>query len=124
MKAYSIDLRERVIHSWENGRGQMWIASEFEVGISTVKRWINLYKQTGSVEACQQARMKPTIQAHDLAAIQAMVDGEPDASLGHYIEQWARGHGVVVSQATMCRALQRANRPKKKDAQGHRTRRG
>jgi transposase len=114
MKAYSVDLRERVIKSWENGRAQRWIAREFTIGLSTIKRWIKVYQETGSVEPRHQERMKPLIKESDLVALQTMVDVDPDASLAKDIEQWAQKHSIKVSQATMSRALKRANRPQKK----------
>jgi transposase len=42
------------------------------------------------------------------------VDSASDATLDQHIEIWERTHGVRVSPATMCRALQRAKRPRKK----------
>jgi transposase len=113
--AYSNDLRERVVRSYENGRGQSWIAREFGISLGSVKRYITRYQKTGSVEATQARRQEPTIRDEQLGALQALVDAEPDATIAQYIEQWAAKYGVHVGQATMCRSLQRANRPRKKD---------
>jgi transposase len=124
MKAYSVAVRERVIGSWQKGRTQSWIAQEYEVGLTTVKGWLKQYRETGRVEAKVQGRMKPMSNEQALAAVQAIVDAAPDATLAQYIEQWANRQGRVVSPATMSRALKRANRPRKKDAQSQRTRRG
>src|SRR5258707_6803043 len=115
MKAYSIDLRKRVIRSIKNGRQQTWVARELGIGLGTVKRYIKLEQTTGSVEPKQQQREQPKIRDEDLAALQAQVDSYPDATIEEHIEYWATSHGVRVGQATMCRALQRAGRPLKKN---------
>lgn len=114
--AYSNDLRERVIRSWENGRGQSWIAREFGISLGSVKRYIKRYEQTGSVQPITQKRQQPKIRAEQLVELQAQVDANPDATIAQYIEGWEHSHSIRVGHATMCRALQRADRPRKKDS--------
>jgi|SRR5579859_6846819 len=113
--AYSIDLRQRVIRSWENGRGQSWIAREFGISLGTVKRYIKRYLERGTVAPTVQKRQQPSISQERLVELQQEVDADPDASIRNYIERWAAKHGQRVGHATMVRALQRANRPRKKD---------
>jgi len=48
-KPYSEDLRERVVPAVEGGRRQ--VASVFEVGVSTVVRWMQRLRATGSLAA-------------------------------------------------------------------------
>jgi transposase len=122
MKAYSIDLRERVVRSAENGRGQSWIAREFGIALGTVKRYLKRYQTSGTLQPTPQRREQPRISEADLPALQAQVDAYPDATIAQHIDYWAASHGLRVGQATMCRALQRANRPLKKNVAGLRTR--
>ena len=119
--AYSLDLRRRVIRSWQKGRSKSWIAGEFGIGLSTVKRYIKRYAQTGDVRRQEQARMQPKIGKADQAGLQAQVDAHADATLEEHIVLWAESHGVQVSPATMCRALQKIDRPRKKDIGRQRT---
>ena len=113
--AYSMDLQQRVIRSWEKGRGQSWIAREFGVSLGSVKRYIQRYRDSGSVAPTVQARQQPTISQAQLVELQQEVDADPDATIADYIERWAATHGQRVGHATMVRALQRADRPRKKD---------
>jgi transposase len=122
MRAYSLDLRERVMRSIKNGRRQTWVARELGIGLGTVKRYIKLEQRTGSLAPKQQQREQPKIGDKDLGALQGQVDAHPDATLAQHIEYWEASHGVRVGQATMCRALQRADRPLKKNAPSARTR--
>jgi transposase len=112
--AYSVDLRERVIQSLENGRGQSWIAREFGISLGTVKRYIKRFQNTGKVQPTAQKREQPLIRVEQLEELQGQVDAEPDATIEQHIEKWATSHGLRVSPATMCRALQRVDRPRKK----------
>jgi transposase len=114
--AYSIDLRERVIRSWENGRSQCWLAREFGISLGSVKRYIKRYQTTGNVKPTRQKRQRPKISDEQLEELQRQVDARSDATIAQYIEEWEASHSVRVGHATMVRALQRANRPRKKDS--------
>lgn len=120
--AYSNDLRERVVRSYENGRKKSWIAREFEISLGSVKRYIARYQETGSVKPTKAKRQEPKIRAEQLKDLQAIVDAEPDATIAQYIERWEAKYGVRVGQANMCRSLQRANRVRKKDTGRERAR--
>ena len=122
MKAYSIDLRERVVRSAQNGHGQSWKGREFGIALGTVKRYLKRYQTNGTLQPTPQRREQPRIGDADRPALQAQVDAHPDATLAQHIDYWVASHGLRVGQATMCRALQRANRPLKKNAAGVRTR--
>lgn len=117
MSSYSVDLRERVVQSWQSGRQQTWMAREFRIGLATVKRYIQLYQRSGQLEPKVQQREQPLISDAQLVELQQQADAQPQASLEQHIEAWAESHGVRVSRSTMCRALARADRPLKKNGQ-------
>lgn len=114
MSGYSMDLRERVITAWQKGQTQAWIADTFELSVSTIKRYISRFRQTGSVAPTKQGREQPLIKDEQAAAVQAMVDDQPDATLEGYCAAWKDRTGQSVSDSTMSRALQRFDRPRKK----------
>jgi transposase len=115
MSGYSIDLRERVITAWQNGKEQAWIAETFQISVSSIKRYISRFRQTGSVAPTIQQREQPLIKAAQAAAVQAMVDDHPDATLEVYCVDWEKRTGQRVSDSTMSRALGRFDRPRKKN---------
>src|SRR5260370_36851600 len=47
MRAYSTDLRERIVQAVANGRPQREAARTFGVGVNTVKRYVVRQQQTG-----------------------------------------------------------------------------
>ena len=49
MKAYSIDVRERVLRSIRNGRGQTWVARELGISVGAVSRYLKLVQTSESL---------------------------------------------------------------------------
>lgn len=57
-KAYSKDLRERVIKSYEAGMPKEEIINIFIIGLDTLNRWIRKYKETGSAEPYKRTKYR------------------------------------------------------------------
>ena len=57
-KAYSNDLRERVIKIYESGISKGEILNIFIISLDTLNRWIRKYKETGSVEPCKRTKYR------------------------------------------------------------------
>ena len=58
-RAYSNDLRERVVAVVEGGKSRRQAAAQFGVGISTAIRWTRRFRETGSVAPDQIGGYKP-----------------------------------------------------------------
>src|SRR5215212_6519482 len=115
MSGYSADLRERVVQARQEGKTQAWIADTFRVSVSSVKRYIARFEQSGTVDATQQQRQQPIIHDGYRAAIDALVQRLADATLEEYCEAWEHESGLCVSIQTMSRTLIRFGWPRKKD---------
>jgi transposase len=122
MRSYSLDLRERVIQAWQEGQRQDWIAETFRVSLSTLKEWVKRFRETGSAAPLPRGHEQPLIKSDQARAVQALVDRMPDATLEDYCTAWEQETGQRVSAPTMCRALQRFDRPRKKNGRGCRAR--
>jgi transposase len=118
MKGYSTDLRERVVSALQNGKSQSWVAATFQVSISSVQRWIERYRRSGTVVATVQQRMVGLIGEEDYPVLQALVARLPEAQLPEYCSAWAAETGIVVSPKTMSRVLVRLGLRRKKDRRG------
>jgi len=78
-KAYSKDLRERVIKNYEEGMTKEKLIEIFQIGISTLNRWIRNYRETGNVEARKRNRYrKRKVEDEDL---KKYVEAHPSATL-------------------------------------------
>ncbi len=59
-KPYSIDLRERVVSAVEKGGlSRHRAAAQFELGVSTVIKWVRRFRETGSVAPGKMGGHKP-----------------------------------------------------------------
>jgi transposase len=116
MKAYSEDLRERVIAAWQDGKTQAWISETYRISTGSVTRYIARYKTTGSVSATVQRRQAPRISAAYEPQLRAMVARESVAKLDWYCAEWERETGMIVSIKTMSRMLVRLGLRQKNDS--------
>ena len=57
-KAYSQDLRERVIHHYLRGFSKIAIVTVFEIGMDTLNRWIRHYQATGHLQPKLRTRYR------------------------------------------------------------------
>jgi len=114
MRAYSLDLRERIVHAVEAGRPLKEVARAFGVGRATVRRYVRLERATGSLAPRTSPGRPAAIGAADAAALGAQLADAPDATLAEHCERWARERGVSVSAATMHRAIARLGFTRKK----------
>jgi transposase len=70
VKAYGEDLRIRVVNKVKNGKeSHQEIADIFEVGVATLRRWIKLHKDTGSVAHTVPIQPKSVIKPNSLMTV-------------------------------------------------------
>jgi len=102
VKAYSKDIRERVIRARERGEAPLSIAQRLEVGFGWVYSLLRRYRATVSYEALpSNAGVKPKLSEADLELLRQTVNEHPDATL----EELKELTGFSVSIATISRAL-------------------
>src|SRR5579862_6722425 len=114
MAGYSQDLRERVIRSWENGHKPDWIAAEYAIGFSTVKRYITRYKRLGHVRATEPRRPTGQFTNGQLSVLAHQVREHDEATVDRHTQLWNQSQALKVSRATMGRALQKLGWSRKK----------
>jgi transposase len=116
MKAYSTDLRQRVVAAYDAREGtQERLAARFAVSVSWVRKLLRQRRATGSIEP------KPHGGGHapafDVAAdakLRQAVRDDSDATL----EELGRVAGVACSASAVCRALDRLGITRKKSRGG------
>lgn len=114
MKAYSLDLRERIVRAVDGGLSKAEAARRYDVGLSTVKRYAKQRAEAGHLRAKPPPGRAREIGAEDEAALRAQAAAHADATLAEHRRRWAEARGVTVSRATMSRALARLGLPLKK----------
>jgi transposase len=114
MKAYSEDLRERVVHAVAIGTPRDEVAATFAVSVPTITRWLRLKRETGSL-APKAVPGPVAVKTEALvAALPERLADHADATLAEQCSWWREASGVAVSTATMSRALTRLGCTRKK----------
>ena len=116
MRAYSRDLRERILAAVDAGEPHHCLAARFLVSRATVTRLVRLRRATGDVaprpRPGQPARLGAALDAGLLPQLRA----RPDATIAEHGAAWAQATGQTVSPTTMRRAIARLGWTRKKRA--------
>jgi transposase len=124
MRAYSIDLREKIVKLYEEGKvSQRQLAKQFDVALSFVEKIIKQYRQTGSVEAKKRTEQTPTKLNHEqLKVLEKLVEENNDATLDELSQMLKEHTGVLISRVTVDRMLKKLNITFKKNIASNRKR--
>src|SRR5438270_3744721 len=104
MKAYSQDLRQRVLRAVNAGQSQAEIAKMFAVSVATIKRYLKQRRESGHV----LPKAIPGRPAKKGTALQAglreQLETHPDATREEHCRLFEARHGMQVSPASISRA--------------------
>jgi transposase len=112
MKAYSQDLRQRILDTVQRGDGTLGqIARRFLVSVSFITRLLQRHRSTGSLEPRPHGGGNPAVLSPgDLEQLRELVRKQPDATL----EELRQRLGASCSLMTISRALCKLGLPRKK----------
>ena len=107
MKAYSEDLRERVVRAVAIGTPRDEVVRRFDISSATITRWLRLKRETGSLAPKPIPGPVAVKTKAVMAALPERLATHADTRLGDQCDWWQETSGVRVSTATMSRALTR-----------------
>ena len=107
MKAYSLDLRQRVVAAYEKGNISLAeVAEQFNVGQTFVKKMLHQKRETGSVAPLGHGGgRQPSLSEKEHRLLRQKVKEEPDISLAELREHIATKAALQVSVPTIHRHL-------------------
>jgi transposase len=116
MQAYSLDLRQRVVHAYEQGRHTLAeIAEQFSVSPAFVKKMLRQWRSTGDLSPLPHGGGKPaSLSERQRRILQRKVRQHDDISLVELQDFLREEEQVEVHVSTICRALRRLDLPLKK----------
>jgi transposase len=118
MKAYSIDLRKKIVESVRKGISKSETARRFDVNRSTVQRYIKQLDEEGSLAPKKRPGSYPKLDESALLVLEKDLESRPWATHRQRSEFLYEICGVEVSEATICRAIKRGlSHSRKKDQQ-------
>jgi len=115
-RPYSIDLRERAVAQVARGMSCHQVAALYDLVPSTVVKWTQRLRQTGSVAAKPMGGKRPYLLAEHRGWLLARLRAKPDLTLHALLEELAKERDIVVSCDTLWRFLKRAGVSFKKNA--------
>ena len=117
MKAYSEDLRRKIMDAIERGMPKVQAARTFGVGISTVKRYATKAHKGEPLEPGKAPGKRPKMDERAGKLLEEDLKEHPFATLRERCEYVEAISGVSMSRSTMCRAIARIGSTRKKGGQ-------
>jgi transposase len=114
VKAYSVDLREKVLRAVDDGYPRNEIIKLLGVSRATIKRYLKQRRETGTINA-RPIPGRPSKKFAPLeAGLVAQLQAHPDVTLEMHCQIWEQEQGLRVSPTTMGRAIRRVGWTRKK----------
>ena len=116
MKAYSLDLRQKIVESYEtSGVSQRQLAAQFRVSTFFVVKILGLNRRGENLAAKRRGgRVKPILTPEMREYLRNQLSVQNDLSLTELSRLIKAEFGLTVSTPTVCRALQQMNLRRKK----------
>ena len=95
-RAYSLDLRERVVRAVSAGQPCRAVASTFGVSVASVVKWSQRFRSTGSAAALKVGGRRPFALAGERSWLLARIAEAPDLPLRAVAAELAE-RGIRVS---------------------------
>ena len=106
VKPYSNDLRDRVVAAVQAGESCRAVAARFDVAISSVVKWSQRYRATGSVAPAKMGGYRPFLLEPHREFLLDQVQRKPHLTL-RGLQALLAERGVSVSHDTVWRFLRR-----------------
>ena len=115
MKAYSVDLRTKIVESVKKGVSKSETACRFGVNRSTVNRYLKRLGQSGSHAPKRRLGKPPKLDERAMLLRKEDIEARPWATHNQRSEFLYGVCAARVSEATICRSIKRLGHSRKKD---------
>ena len=95
-RAYSLDLRERVVAAVAAGESCRSVAATFKVGVASVVKWSQRFRATGSAAARPMGGNRPYVLSSERDWLLTRLAEQPDITLRALLAELAE-RGIKVS---------------------------
>lgn len=115
MKAYSEDLRKKIVDAIERRRmGQSEAARTFDVSPSSVKRYLRKFRQGRSLSPGKAPGRRPKIDERARKLLEVDLKERPFVTLQERCDYLQAVAGLEVSRSVVCRTIKRMESTRKK----------
>lgn len=95
-RAYSLDLRERVVAAVQNGQSCRSVAGTFGISVASVVKWSQRFRATGSAAAKPMGGRRPYVLEGERSWVLGRIGAAPDLTLRALAAELAE-RGIAVS---------------------------
>lgn len=120
-RAYSLDLRERVVAAVAAGASCRKVAGIYKVSVASVVKWSQRFRASGSAAAKRMGGTQPRSLAGERDWVVARLEAVPDLTLRALVVELGE-RGVVTSYGSVWRIVHDAGISFKKNSVRHRAR--
>ncbi len=106
-RAYSQDLRDRVIDAAFSGKSARRSAARFGIGVATAIVWVRRAREAGDRTARKQGGTKRCKLDPHREFLLGLIDRTPDLTISELLERLLASRGVKVSRSTLWAFLDR-----------------
>ncbi|KAB8315986.1 transposase [Tolypothrix campylonemoides VB511288] len=115
MKAYSIDLRQKIIDAYNSKDSFRNIAKRFSVSRSFIQKLVSRYRDTGRVSALPHGGgQQSKLQSEQIERLRQIVIENSDATMSELCDVLESKTKIRISRSTMDRLLQKLQLTRKK----------
>jgi putative transposase len=116
MKAYSLDLRQKIVDAYAEGNiSQRQLARQFRVALSFIEKLLKQHRETGNIAPKVRTEQTPTkLNEEQLKILEQIVKANNDATLDELRYQLEQKTGVLIGRSTVDRMLTKLNLTVKK----------
>ena len=107
MKAYSEDLRKKIVLAIERGMSKAQAARLFDVSLSSVKRYSRMAREGGSLEPRKSPGRPPKADQKARLLLEKDVEERPSATIGQRRRFLEHITGTDMSDSTVRRLMKR-----------------
>ncbi len=114
MKAYSVDLREKIVAAVRRGMSRAQAARTFGVGATSVKRYVKLAEEGKPLAPGKAPGKQSKLGEAGMRLLEEDLRARPTVSYRQRAEYLFKLLGVKVREPTICRAIKRRGCTRKK----------
>jgi transposase len=114
MRAYSPDLRAKILAAVDAGMSKSQAARTFGVGLATIKRYAALRRETGTLDPKPHPGRPPLIGPEQQEVLWTQLVAYPTAYLDEQCDLWEAQTSVRLSISAMSRTINRLGFTRKK----------
>jgi len=116
MKAYSLDLRQKIVDAYAEGNiSQRQLALQFRVALSFIEKLLKQHRDIGSIAPKVRTEQTPTkLNPEQMKVLEQLVEANNDATLDELRYLLEKKTGVLIGRSTVDRMLKKLNLTVKK----------